>query len=176
MPEQNTGTLKIQLSEPMSFTRVTHSNRNDPMTAASPKLTFAWVTAHKTGKPVHTVQPAGAQQRKVSLHLVQLVCTSFRQLSHLQKWFFFFPPWPFFFWVSQTWETSPHAGKTAQSIKFLSHSLKTRVQISSTHIKSGVWSILSTGSGDPWSFLSGSLEELVISNVRLFQEGGSGRR
>lgn len=81
MPEQNAGPLKIQLSEPMSFTGVIHSNRNDPMTAASPKLTSTWVTAHKAGKPAHTVQPAGAQQRKVSLHLVQLIYTSFRQLG-----------------------------------------------------------------------------------------------
>ena len=39
---------------------VTDRNRNDPKTAAPPRPTPAWVTAHKAGNLEHTAQPAGS--------------------------------------------------------------------------------------------------------------------
>jgi hypothetical protein len=59
---------------------VTYKTRNDSKTAASPKPTPAWVTAHKAGNQKHSAQPEG---RRVSFLGTSVGLHSSRQMGWL---------------------------------------------------------------------------------------------
>jgi hypothetical protein len=62
--DQNKDTIKVQPAELMAFIGVTYRSMgkrllNDSKTAVLPRLTPAWVTAHRAQNLEHTVQPKG---------------------------------------------------------------------------------------------------------------------